>query len=259
MWVSQATSLLDGVPAGDPSLHPDRIAYDRIADEHWPTGLPFTLAGVAMLADADPVDVYGAFAALLAALLGLAVFFCAAGVLLWRSTLATIAGAAVGANGYLLFGTFFGWQAQIALATFGVLSVFCFRLALDSRDPARERLLTGLFVAAGLATYGWPYVTFAGLLLATLCGYLVSHGLAVWRRAAAVTAWCAITAVLIGGLPLLELLRAFASSSVEWTESSRARGLATTRRYPTTRSDSSPGRKRSCRHGPIWDWQRSSS
>ena len=138
-------------------------------------------------------------------------------MLLWRSALATIAGAAVGANGYLLFGTFFGWQAQIALATFGVLSVFCFRLALDSRIRSGASSHRA-FVAAGVATYGWPYVTFAGLLLATLCGYLVSHGLVVWRRAVSVTAWCGITAVLIGGLPLLELLRAFASSSAEWTD-----------------------------------------
>lgn len=207
VWVSQARSLLDGAPDAGAGVHPDAIAYERINDEHWPTGLPVTLAGAAWLTSSDPVDVYGAFAALWSALLALAVFFCARAALVWSSALSLAAGALVGANGYLLFGMFFGWQAQTALATFGVLSLFCFRLALDAKAHSRERWLAGALAVAGVATYGWPYVVFAGLTAAAFAGYLVTHGVHEWRRATRVVAGFGLAVGLIGALPLVQLAR----------------------------------------------------
>ena len=207
VWVSQAKSLLDGLPGSRSTLHPDAIAYERLNDEHWPTGLPVTLAGLAWLTGSDPVDIYGAFAAVWAALLALAVFFCASGALLWRTELSLAAGLVMGANGYLLFGSFFGWQAQTALTTFGVLSVFCFRCALDTKALPRERWLAGTLAVAGVATYGWTYVTFAGLTVAALAGYLVAHGLSQLRRTVSVAAGFCLSIVLIGALPLVELGR----------------------------------------------------
>ena len=244
VWVSQARSLLDGIPGGGASLHPDAIAYDRIQDEHWPTGLPVTLAGVAWITGSDPVDIYGAFAASWAALLGLAVFFCARGTLMWSAGLSFAAGALTGANGYLIFGTYFGWQAQAALATFGVLSAYCFRVALDAGALSRERWLAGTFAAAGLATYGWTYVTYAGLIAAILLGFLVMHGIGLgggqplfWRDS--VSLWRSLVSCRS------------CSSFDRWGfghgddhRRSCARGQATIRRFLQTRSAWFPERLR---------------
>ena len=171
--------------------------------------------------------------------------------------LATIAGAAVGANGYLVFGTFFGWQAQIALATFGVLSVFCFRLALDSKDPARGASSHRPSVAAGLATHrlavrdlrrpvarhavrlsGQPWV--GRVASRSVRDRLVRHYGRTDRRTTAARA-----------SPRIREL------SAEWTDELSRTWSRYDQRYPPTRSDSFPERKHSCRHGPIWDWQRS--
>src|SRR5205807_6852780 len=135
----------------------DRVAYDLLSRDHWPPGLPVGLAQVAALDGADPLDAYGAFSAIISALLAVGIFFAARGCLRWSGRLAAIAGVAVGANGYLLFASYYGWQAQLALTTFGTLTVLTLPLSLDRKALERERVLPAVFAAAGIATYGWTF------------------------------------------------------------------------------------------------------
>ena len=218
LWVSQANSLLEGPPAVDASAHPDRIPYELVTEGHWATGLPFGVAAIAWLSRSDPADIYGAYAVVLPALLALAVFFCARGGLRWRSRYAAVAGAVVGANGYLLFGTFIGWQAQAALTTFGLLSAFVLWNALDRDALARERVLAAVFAVAGIATYGWTYMSFGGLLVAGVAGYLLGHReRGDWRRVAATVAGFALAVAAIGGIAVVQAARALLGAGAEWT------------------------------------------
>ncbi|MBA3842806.1 MAG: hypothetical protein H0X39_09345 [Actinobacteria bacterium] len=206
MWVSQARTLLEGTPS-QAAFRPDSIPYERIRHEEWPTGIPLTLGGLAWLSNSDPVEVYGAFAVLLTTLLALTVFFCARGVLLWSSSVAALAGILVGTNGYLLFGNSFGWQAQIALATFGLLSVFWFRAALDREGSRRERVGAAAFGAAAIAAYGWPYVSFGAFLVAAGVAYLVSHGRRYLGRTFKVASEFGLWLALIGAVQIVQAIR----------------------------------------------------
>src|SRR5215216_1409787 len=87
-WASQARAYLAG-PAPTPvQEHPDRLTHERSKDQRWAVALPFGLLQLAWLSGADPPAVYGAFAALLGALLPLAAFAVARGVFAWRPAVA---------------------------------------------------------------------------------------------------------------------------------------------------------------------------
>ncbi len=227
LWVSQAKAFLDGPPPGPASEFPDRIAYERIDELHWQVALPVGVAGVAMLARADPAAVYGAFSAVVAVLLALVVYGCGRACLGWRRSVAAAAAVIVTANAFMLYSSFNGWQAQIALTTFGTLLVFTLRMALDADALGREQLLAGGAAAAGIATYGVLFAPFALLAAAVTASVLATRSRARPRTLKTVGG-CAAAAVVIGALPLLQTVRSlprFFAQSDSLTWSSYAHGL----------------------------------
>lgn len=215
IWVSQAKSLLDGPPPGPAAAYPDAIAYQRIQELHWPVALPAAVAQIALLARADPSSSYGAFAALLAVLLALSVYACTRACLDWSKRVSAVAAGAVSANALLLYSTFNGWQAQIALTMFGTLSLFMLRLALEDRGR-REQALAGLFVAAAAATYSVAFGFFAALLAVVVGAYVASHRPVPWRRVGSVLVGVGAVAAGLGAVPLVRMARlALAGSGFE--------------------------------------------
>ena len=91
MWVSQARSVENGPPRGVPATTPDRVPYDLLKHEHWPTAIPVGLAELASVEGVDPVQAYGVFVAVAAGLLALAVFFAARGCLHWSARRSAVA------------------------------------------------------------------------------------------------------------------------------------------------------------------------
>lgn len=226
IWVSQAKSLLDGPPPGPALAYPDGIAWERIQELHWPAALPAAVAQIALLARTDPSSSYGAFAALLAVLLALSVYACARACFAWSKGLSAVAAGAVSANALLLYSTFNGWQAQIALTMFGLLGVFTLRLALED-GRRREQALAGLFIAAAAATYSVAFAFFAALLAVVVGAYVVSHRPVAWRRVGSVLAGVGAVAVALAAVPLVRMVQALGESVFEespvWAE--YARGL----------------------------------
>lgn len=174
-WSSQARAYLDEPAPAPVDEHPDRLTYERSTDQHWAVALPFGLLQLAWLARADPPAVYGAFAALLAALLPLAAFAVARGAFAWRPAVAAAAAIALAANAALLFATFFSWQQQVAGAAFAFTAAAALRLGLEPDAPARELLLAALLTAAALATYR---LGFAPYLLVLLAGVVLAYAAA---------------------------------------------------------------------------------
>ncbi len=108
------------------------------------------------------------------------------------------------ANALLLYSTLNGWQAQLGLTAFGLLSIFCLRLALDDEALPRERVLTGLFIAAAISVYGSLFGWFAVLLVVTLAGYVLSARPVRIRRALTVAGGVALAAAAIGFASIVE-------------------------------------------------------
>jgi hypothetical protein len=197
VWTSQAKSLGEGPPPRPAASFPDRVSYDLLTNDHWPTGLPVALGAVADLGRLDPAEAYEAFAAVIAALVALAVFAGARGSLSWDARLSALAGVVVGANGLILLSTYFGWQAQLLLTVFGTLGVLTIPVCMDRRARAREAALPALFMAGGIATYGWVFATFVavGCAVGTAC-WLQNPRSSVGRRR------IAIRLGAVGGLTL---------------------------------------------------------
>ena len=206
IWVSQARSLSDGPPPAPAASFPDRVSYEMLTKDHWPAGLPVGLGAVASLEGLDPVDAYEAFAAVISALLALAVFGIARGCLHWRLRLSAVAGALVAANGLLLLSTYFGWQAQLLLTVFGTLGALTLPVTLDRRATAVELVVPALFLAAGIATYGWvfaPFLALAGVVAGT--AWLRDPRSSVGRRAIAIRVGrVAALTVVLGLVPIVE-------------------------------------------------------
>jgi hypothetical protein len=120
----------------------------------------------------------------------------------------------VSANALLLYSTFNGWQAQIALTMFGTLSVFTLRLALEGRGR-REQALAGLFVAAAVATYGVAFAFFALLLAVVVGAYVASHRPVLWHRVGSVLVGVGVVAAALGAVPLVRMARALAGGGFE--------------------------------------------
>ena len=199
-WVSQAKAYLDGPAPADASSHPDRVVYDRLSAEHWPVALPFGVAAVAWLSGDDPANSYSAFAVLLAVLLATTVYVVGRAVLEWSKRKAAAGALLVVVSAYMLFAVYFGWQAQTALTTFALASVACFRLSLDRSAARRDQVLTGLFAAAAIATYGTLFTAFIPLYVFVLAGFAFRHRAAVSppRAIARVLTGSVIATVLFG-------------------------------------------------------------
>jgi hypothetical protein len=206
LWVSQAQSLSHGPPPAPAASFPDRVSYEMLTKDHWPTGLPVGLGAVASLGRLDPVDAYEAFAAVISALLALGVFGAARGCLCWGARLSAGAGAAVSANGLLLLSTYFGWQAQLLLTVFGTLGALTLPVVLDRRARTVELVLPALFLAAGIATYGWVFAPFLALaVVIVFASWLRDPRSAVGRRPIAIrVGGVAALTVLLGAVPIVE-------------------------------------------------------
>jgi len=206
LWVSQAQSLSHGPPPAPAASFPDRVSYEMLTKDHWPAGLPVGLGAVASLEGLDPVDAYEAFAAVISGLLALAVFGVARGCLCWRVRLSAAAGVLVAANGLLLLSTYFGWQAQLLLTVFGTLGALTLPVALDRRARAVELVVPALFLAAGIATYGWVFAPFLALAaLVAFTAWLRDPRSSVGRRAIAIRAGRVAALTLVLGLvPIVE-------------------------------------------------------
>jgi hypothetical protein len=215
LWVSQARALASGPVPSPAGLHPDRVAYDKISVDHSPIGLPVGLAQIAAIGDDDPIDVYEAFSSMIFALLAVGTFFVARGCLHWRPAVATAAAFIVSSNGYLLFASYYGWQAQLSLTMFGLLAVMTLLACLDRKALRRESLLPATFAAAGVATYGWLLGIFAGLaLVATLVSSVGQIRSAPGRRR---FVWTLVTvaglALILGLVPAVNAVRALLGST----------------------------------------------
>jgi hypothetical protein len=172
-WVSQARSYLDGPAPAPVSEHPDRLTYERTKEQHWAVAVPFALAQLAWMSGFDPVDVYGALAALLGALLPLGAYACARGCLGWRRGPAAAAALLLAANASLLFATHFSWQQQAAGAAFTFAAAWTLRLGLEPDAPRRELVLAALLAAAALASYRLGFAPYLGGSLALVAAAYV--------------------------------------------------------------------------------------
>jgi hypothetical protein len=212
IWVSQAKSLSDGAPAAPASSFPDRVPYELITKGHWATGLPVGLAAVSSLGGLDPADAYEAFAAIISSLLALGVFAAARGCLGWSSRLAALAAGAVATNGLLLMSSYYGWQAQLLLTAFGTLAIFTLPVCMDRKALAREKLLPALFIAAGVATYGWIFAPFVAIVggVALACWLVGAHSSVGRRRIAARAGGVVGLTLVLGLVPIVEALRWYA-------------------------------------------------
>jgi hypothetical protein len=196
-WASQARAYLDGPAPAPVEEHPDRLTYEHSKDQHWAVALPFGLLQLAWLSRADPAATYGAFAALLAALLPLAAFAVARGAFARRPAVAAAAGLALAANAAWLFATFFSWQQQVAGVAFAFSAAAMLRLALEPDAPARESVLAALLAAAALATYRLGFSPYLLVLLAaTTLGYAATHRRELKRVARALAPFAVVALIL---------------------------------------------------------------
>ena len=207
LWVSQAKAFLDGPPPEPATDFPDRIAYERIDELRWPVALPFLVGVTAWVGRSDPAAVYSAFGAVLMMLLTLAVYAGARGALLWTRTRSTVAAAITASNAALLYATFNGWQAQLAMTLFGTLAILFLRVALERGRFSREHLLAGLCAAAGVGAYGVVFASFAALLVAVAVGYAAMTRSRRWSDQLVSFAAFGATTVLVGLPAIVQAVR----------------------------------------------------
>jgi hypothetical protein len=217
-WVSQARSFYDSPPSAPSSTFPDRLAYERVEKQHWALALPFVAGELAWVSGSDPADVYGVLAAVLAAMIPLAAFFCARACLEWGPGRATAAGLALSVNASLLFASYFSWQQQLLGTALAFACLTAFRLALDPPGSRRLEILAAFFAAAALASYRMalaPYL--AAMIAVVFVAYLVSHDGSARQRALRAALTFVGLFVVLGAGSLLALglgLRKFLSLGV---------------------------------------------
>ena len=233
------------------ALHPDRLAYDRIDLQGWAVGLPVGDALTSLVAGSEPWEVYGALAALIAALAPLAGYLLARACLGWSPAWSLALAGALALNASLVFATHNGWQGQLAGSAFLVAAAALLRLALER--PAWD-LAAGaaLCTAAALATYRLPFLPF---VVATLGAVAVAFFLANRRdaraRAGALRALTgfAVLVLAFGPVSVVQLARGLPGflgnqlSEDAWTylpRGSYAEALASPLRFSARRPASRP-------------------
>lgn len=208
LWVSQARAFVDGPAAGPAGLHPDRFAFERIADQGWAVALPVSDALLALISGRAPEDVYGAIAVIVTVLAPLAAYVCARGVLAWTPVRSAVATGIVGVNASLVNAGYFGWHGQLLGTAFLALAAVALRVGLEG--SRRMQILAALATAAALGSYRLPIAPVAAAFLgAVVAAYLVAHPgrvRAALRAAAATAAFAALLAAasllpLVRGLP----------------------------------------------------------
>jgi hypothetical protein len=212
LWVSQAKSLLSGPPPAPETRYPDRVAYDDLSRDGWAPGLPALTAVGAVVAHEDPVDVFGAVAALIFALTPLVSYALARLTLAWSFRLSATAAAVVALSPYRLYSSYYGWQPQLAGVACLLGAVMLFRAMFDGAATGRRlSFLAALLVSGALGFYRLPflpYLIFAmGLVIA---GYLVTGRRNGWwpvRAAARPTAQLLGAATILAAPSVVDFLR----------------------------------------------------
>ena len=201
-WVSESRAFLEG-PAPAPSTrYPDRDMYELVTERHGTFGIAFSLSLLSVVSGRDPGDIYSAFAALIDVVLALVVFALARGALAWSSGHSAAASVLVAGNAYLLFGTFYGWQAQLLLTAFGLLALMGTYAALES-GAEQYVALAALGTAAGVCTYGAAFGPFLALGIVVIGAYWLSHRDSESRkRAARSVGAIALLVLLVAAVPI---------------------------------------------------------
>jgi hypothetical protein len=175
-WISQARSLYDAPPKAPSSRYPDRLAYERIQEQHWALALSFATGEAAWISQSDPADVYGLIAAFVACLTPLAAYFCARACLDWRPRRATFLALALAANASLLFAGYFSWQQQLIGTGLAFAALAVLRLALEPPRSLRLQFLAAFLASAALASYRMAFAPyFAAMIAVVIASYLISH------------------------------------------------------------------------------------
>jgi hypothetical protein len=207
IWVSESHAFLDG-PAPAPSTeHPDRDVYEQVTKHNNPFGMAFSLSLLSLASARGPETVYSAFAALVDLVLALSVFALARLALEWTQTRSAVAALLVAGNAYLLFATFFGWQAQLLLTCFGLLALAGTYTAL-ARGPAPGFVFLGAVgAAAGVCAYGLPFAPFLLLLAFISIAYRLLHRDAgARRRVTRSVGAIALFTFVLAGIPIVRSL-----------------------------------------------------
>jgi hypothetical protein len=174
-WASQSRAFLDGPAAAPSTKYPDRDMYEWVTERHYPFGVGFSLTLLSLATARAPDAIYSALAALINVVLALTVFALARLALRWTPTRAAIAALLVGGNAFLLFATFFGWQAQLLLTSFSLLSLAGTYAALERGPVPAFVLLGGLGAAAAICTYGVAFAPFFVLGAVVILAYRAIH------------------------------------------------------------------------------------
>jgi hypothetical protein len=207
LWVSQARAYLDDPAPSPGSEFVDRQAYESVTERSWPTALPFGVASVAAASQTDPVESYSAFAVLLGALLTLVAYVIARGLLVWTPRRAAVGALVSGLGAYLSFATWYGWQAQVGLTAFALVSLALFRLALERDGRTLEAIGSGLFAASAIATYGSLFGAFLPAFVAVTAGYVVVSRRLEPRPLLRVVLVSSAAAIVAGLVPAARALR----------------------------------------------------
>jgi hypothetical protein len=173
-WVSEARAFISE-PAPTPAENfPDRAPYELVTEQQGTFGIAFGLGALALGARTDPVRIYSAFASLIGTILALVVYAMARAVGAWPRSRSALVAALISANGYLLFATFYGWQAQLLLTAFGLLALLSASTALGGMESGRDsELLAALAIAAGVCSYGATFTPFIGLLVLVFASHRI--------------------------------------------------------------------------------------
>jgi hypothetical protein len=215
LWASQARAFLHGPVAGPVTLHPDRLAYDRIADQGWAVALPVGDALLALVSGREPYEVYSALAVLVGLMVPLAVYVCARGCLGWSRGWSAGAAALLGLNAGVLYAGYYGWHGQLLGTAFLVLAAASLRLGLER--SIRAQALAALSAAAALGSYRLPLApVIAGTAAVVVAAYVLGHPSERRRALAAAGGAAALFAVFAAGslVPLARGLTRFLSSQL---------------------------------------------
>jgi hypothetical protein len=188
------------------------------------------LAQLASAEGVDPVHAYGVFAVVIAGLLALTVFFGARGCMGWSRKRSAVAATIVTANGLVLLSSFYGWQAQLLLTTAGTLFVLTLPQCFTRRSRTSDCVAPALFLAAGVALYGWivaPYVLIGAAVGVVCLRHTPTHHPSPWRAGIRQAATVAGIACALGSVAIARA----AATLVEGAQDASPAELASWSRY----------------------------
>ena len=203
-WVSQSRSFLDGPAPAPASVHPDRGPYEWVTKQHGAVGIPFCLSLLSLASEQSPEKVYSAFSALVDVVLALVVYVLGRLALRWTRRRSAVAAVLVAGNAFLLFATFFGWQAQLLLTAFSMLALAGTYAGLEAGPRPDLVAIGALGAAAAICTYGAAFAPFVALGAAVIVAYRALHtGVESRRRVNSAVGAISLLTLFVAGLPLV--------------------------------------------------------